>query len=224
MQLGTVAHGGYQDGRAVDLRSASHKPFYLVGDIHAKPARIGQVLEHAQLEPLLENDEAVLVFLGDLFHREDDSRAGEMESSLETLEILARLKTRFPRSVYSLLGNHEMTRTESTKRGYFQGELFRRALRERGLDGIYNSWLEASPLFVTHPRLVGVHAGPAVSAQSLEQLKQVPVRDVDPWEQVPEVRELLFTRHVDWSPIRVRATPTIKSRTSWPSAGFPTGA
>ncbi len=47
MRLGTVAHGGYQDGRAVDLRVVPDKPLYLIGDIHAKPARIGQVLHVA---------------------------------------------------------------------------------------------------------------------------------------------------------------------------------
>lgn len=159
LRLGTVAHGGYQDGRAVDLRAAAEKTLYLVGDVHAKPHRITEILCHARLEPALESEHAVLVFLGDLFHREDDARAGEMESSLETFEAIARLKTRFPRSVYTLLGNHELTRTESTKRGYFQGELFRRALEQRGLAETYDRFLQASPLLVIHPRLVGVHAG-----------------------------------------------------------------
>jgi hypothetical protein len=199
LELGTVARGGYQDGRVVDLRGAAGQTLYLVGDVHAKPSRIEAILEHADLHGRLDRD-AVLVFLGDLFHREEDERAGEMESSLQTLQTIMELKIRFPRSVYTLLGNHELTRTRSTKRGYFQGDLFRQALREQGLYSLYERFLQASPLVVLHPRVVGVHAGPATSIGSLEELKALEVRDVEPMSLAPAVRELLFTRHVDWSP------------------------
>ena len=199
LEMGGVERGGYQDGRVVDLRGAVHKTLYLVGDIHAKHQRIDDILEYAELAARLET-EAVLVFLGDLFHREEDERAGEMESSIATLHKIMELKVRFPRSVYMLLGNHELTRTESTKRGYFQGDLFRRALTARGLDGLYDRFLQASPLVVLHPRVVGVHAGPARSVGCLDELKRVEVRDVGPGELEPAVRELVFSRHVDWSP------------------------
>jgi hypothetical protein len=200
MELGTVERGGYQNGRVVDLSLAAQKPLYLVGDIHAKFGRISHILAHAQLEPLLASEQAVLVFLGDLFHREDDDRAGEMESSIETLNRVMALKVRYPRSVFILLGNHEFTRSGSTKRGYFQGQLFRAALKARGLAEGYDRFLQLSPLVMIHPRYVGVHAGPAVSVTSLEELYQLEVRDVDPSELPPAVRQLAFSRHIDWSP------------------------
>ena len=195
-----MARGGYQDGLVVDLTSAPHKPLYLVGDIHAKAGRINDILAHAQLETVLASEQAVLVFLGDLFHREEDARAGEMESSIETLELVMDLKIRFPRSLYILLGNHEFTRSGSTKRGWFQGQAFRAALQARGLAETYDQFLQASPMLVIHPRCVGVHAGPAVSVSCLEELRRLQVRDSDPLELPAGVRELAFSRHIDWSP------------------------
>ena len=205
LQIGTVAHGGYQDGRVVDLRAAEGVELYLVGDIHAKFRRISAILEFSQLEPKLAEGSAVLVFLGDLFHREDDQRAGEMESSFETLEALMRLKVKFPRNVYALLGNHEFTRTGSTKRGYFQGELFRNKLENSGLLSGYEQFLRRSPMVVIHPRVVGVHAGPAKRVASLEELKSFVVEDREPDEIPRVILELAFSRHRDWSPNPAKA-------------------
>lgn len=197
LELG--ARGGWQDGRVVDLRGFSGV-VYVVGDLHAHHERIEAILEHAGLRPQLERDEAVLVFLGDLFHPEADDQAGEMDTSIATLKAVAELKTAFPHNFYVLLGNHEFTRSESTKRGYFQGALFRAALEAEGLSRVYDDFLRLSPLVMIHPRWVGVHAGPAVSVSSLEELKTVEVVDLSPLEMPAALRELTFTRHVDWSP------------------------
>ena len=200
MVLGSVCEGGFQDGRVVDLTKAPERPLYLVGDIHARHQVIPLILQHAGLEPLLEAEKAFLVFLGDLHHREDYEGAGEMESSVETFRWLMRLKTAYPRSVYCLLGNHEFTRTGSTKRGYHQGDLFREALQESGLWETYEAWLLQSPVVVVHPRCVGVHAGPAIDVESLEELRSKEIRDVAPLEMEKPIWQLCFTRHVDWSP------------------------
>ena len=199
LALGSLDRGGWQDGRVVDLRGFAGS-VYLVGDLHAHHQRIETILEHAQLPDRLERGEAVLIFLGDLFHPEADDEAGDMDSSLATLKAVARLKTAYPRGLYVLLGNHEFTRSQSTKRGYFQGDLFRRALETEGLDEVYDEFLRRSPLVMLHRRWVGVHAGPAVSVASLDELKTVEVVDVPPLEMPAALRELTFTRHVDWSP------------------------
>ena len=200
MAAGTVTQGGFQDGRVIDLRDAVDRALYLVGDVHARHQVIALILEHAELEPQLQAEQAFLVFLGDLHHREDHEGAGEMESSVETFRLFMQLKTRYPRSVYALLGNHEFTRSGSSKRGYFQGELFREALEAAGLGETYQSFLQSSPLVVIHPQCVGVHAGPTIDIDSLESLKRVEVRDVPPLEMEKAVLRLCFSRHVDWSP------------------------
>ncbi|MBI3924207.1 MAG: metallophosphoesterase [Armatimonadetes bacterium] len=200
LDRGNVGRGGLQDGRVVDVRPAADRPLYLVGDLHAKVARIADILGYAGLEAQLQQEQAVLVFLGDLFHPEADEEAGDMESSIDTLMTFMRLKVRFPRSVYVLLGNHEFTRTESHKRGYFQGHLFRSALETRGLAQGYDRFLRSAPLVVIHPRCVGVHAGPAMSLTSFEELKRLEVTDAPTRELPRAVLELTFSRHVDWSP------------------------
>ena len=205
LEAGTVAHGGYQDGRVVDLRGAAHKPLYLIGDIHAKQSRLKWIFEHADLEPQLQRDEAVVVFLGDLFHREERERAGEMDSSLATLRQLMELKIRYPRGLYVLLGNHEFTRTDRCKHGYFQGVLFRLALEREGLGDLYDRFIEASPLVVIHPRCVGVHASPALSVTSLDELKCVPVVDKPAPLLHRALVELTCYRHVKWSPYGEKA-------------------
>jgi len=203
---GTVAHGGYQDGRVVDLRGVeAEKTVILVGDIHAKESRIHEIFRHAGLHSLLEQQRAVVVFLGDLFHREEDDRAGEMDSSLLTLQTLMDLKCRYPRGLYALLGNHEFTRIQSTKRGYFQGELFRRRLEDEGLGELYSEFIRASPLVVIHPQCVGVHAGPVRSVASLDELKALKVEDVHPQDMPRAVVEVMSHRHVSWSPSEAKA-------------------
>lgn len=179
LQSGLCRNGGYQDGVVVDLRPVAHKTLYLIGDIHAKTPRIADLFAHADLYSQLEGERAVVVFLGDLFHREEPDRAGEMESSLETLLTIMELKRRFPRSLYVLLGNHEFTRTERCKHGYFQGALFRKALERRGLGEFYERFIEASPLVVVHPRCVATHAAPARCLKTFDELKQLPVRDAE---------------------------------------------
>lgn len=199
MVAGSVEEGGYQDRRVVDLRLAPERPLYLVGDIHARHQVISLILEHSKLEALLKTDTAFLVFLGDLHHREDYEGAGEMQTSVETFRQLMRLKTAYPRSVYCLLGNHEFTRSGGTKRGYHQGELFREALQRAGLWETYEAWLEMSPLAVVHSRCVGVHAGPPLDLDSLEDFKKAEVRDVPLSDMEKPVWQATFTRHVDWS-------------------------
>lgn len=201
MEQGRIAHGGFQDGRVIDLRGPeAPKVLYLVGDVHARSARIHDVFRHADLHQQLASGEAVVVLLGDLFHREEAERAGEMDSSLDTFREMMSLKIAYPRAFYVLLGNHEFTRTLRCKHGFFQGVLFGYALEQAGLREVYDRFMEASPLVVTHPHGVGVHAAPARSVSDFEELKNLPLSDADPKALHPAVVELTCNRHIKWSP------------------------
>lgn len=193
-----MRHPGRQRGRLVDLRGVT-EPVYLVGDVHAKSGRILDLLRLLQLEPALAAREAYLVFLGDLFHREERERIEEMDSSLVTLETVLELKQRYPTQVYWLLGNHEFTRTERCKYGCFQGVKFREALEARGLGEFYDTFVAEGALTLLHDRCAAVHAGPAVAVQTLEELVDVPVTDVDTPELHPAVVQLTCSRHLLWS-------------------------
>ncbi len=201
MKLGNIEAGGYQDGTVVDLRApGAPSKLYLVGDIHARSARIHGVFRHAGLHQELARGQAVVVFLGDLFHREESDRGGEMESSLDTFRLMMSLKVAYPRHFYVLLGNHEFTRTLRCKHGFFQGVLFGHALEQAGLRPTYELFMQQSPLVVVHSQGVGVHAAPSRCVLSFEELKNLPVADLDPKSLHPAVIELTCDRHQKWSP------------------------
>lgn len=191
--LKALSEGCLQRGRLVDLRNWQG-PCYLVGDLHAKPERLDWLLARVDLE------KEKVVLLGDLFHREEYERAGEMNSSLVMLRRLMHWKTRFPDALYALLGNHEFTRTDRQKHGYCQGNLFRRALEAEGLGSLYDRFIQASPLVALHPRAVGIHAAPSLRIKSLEELAQLPVADLNTAEIHPAVLEMTCHRHQSWSP------------------------
>lgn len=189
---------GRQRGRVVDLRGVS-EPVYLVGDVHAKTERIPALLQLLDLEEALASRQAYLVFLGDLFHREERERIGEMDSSVAMLQAVLELKARYPTQVFWLLGNHEFTRTERCKYGCFQGILFRIELQRRRLDEFYDTFVAAGALALLHDRCVAVHAGPALSLNSLAELEQLPVGDFPTPELHRGVLELTCGRHRLWS-------------------------
>ncbi|MFN8609056.1 MAG: metallophosphoesterase [Vulcanimicrobiota bacterium] len=201
MQQGRVAQGGFQDGAVVDLRGPNAPiSLYLVGDIHARTGRIQQIFAHAGLHQQLALKQAVVVFLGDLFHREEYERAGEMESSLDTFRVMMSLKVAYPKHFYVLLGNHEFTRTLRCKHGFFQGILFGNALEKAGLRPTYEHFMRESPLVVAHPQAVGVHAAPSRSLLDFEELKALSVADQDQNSLHRGVIELTCDRHILWSP------------------------
>lgn len=201
LQLGKKANGGFQDGTVVDLhQGTAPATLFLVGDIHARSSRIQEIFQHADLHQQLAQKQAVVVFLGDLFHREEYERAGEMESSLETFRLMMSLKVAYPRHFYVLLGNHEFTKTLRCKHGFFQGMLFGQALDQAELRSTYELFMSESPLVVIHPKAVGVHAAPSRSVRDLAELKALPVADLEQNRLHPAVVELTCDRHIKWSP------------------------
>lgn len=189
---------GRQRGRIVDLRGVT-EPVYLVGDVHAKTTRIPALLQLLHLEEALASRQAYLVFLGDLFHREERERIGEMDSSVDMLQAVLELKMRYPTQVYWLLGNHEFTRTERCKYGCFQGVLFRIELQRRVLDEFYDTFVAEGALALLHDRCVAVHAGPAPALQSLDELETLPVADLHTPELHAALIQLTCGRHRLWS-------------------------
>jgi hypothetical protein len=175
----------FKKGRVLDLREVDK--VMLIGDIHARYPRIEQMLAQA--------DGHVVVFLGDLFHREDSDQAGEMETSLATFQLFMKLKREYPERLFSLLGNHEFTQLGTSKRGYFQGQLFAERLQQAGLFETYQEFLRQSPLVMLHPQVVAVHAGPTTCVNRLEDLIELPLADLPPEELHPGVVQLISSRH-----------------------------
>jgi len=152
----------------------------LVGDLHAQLDNLLTILsEHAVLDSL-EKGSAALIILGDAVHPEAPGRLDDMESSLLIMDLIFRLKLRFPDNVFFIVGNHDSFLHEIMKQGIPQGLLWEKhVLSSRGEE--YKADLELfyqqSPLLVLSKDFIACHAGPArkkVSRQSMVDAHQFP--------------------------------------------------
>ena len=152
----------------------------LVGDLHARVDNLLTILsENAVLESL-EKGSAALVILGDAVHSEEPGKLEEMDSSLLIMDLIFKLKLRFPANVFFIVGNHDSFLHELMKQGVPQGLLWEKhVLSARG--EAYKMELELfyqqSPLLVVSKNFIACHAGPAlrkISRQVLVDAHQFP--------------------------------------------------
>jgi hypothetical protein len=152
----------------------------LVGDLHARVDNLLTILSENAFLDSLENGTAALIILGDAIHSEEPDRLEEMESSLLMMDLIFRLKLRFPGNVFFIVGNHDSFMHELMKQGIPQGLLWEKhVLSSRGEE--YKTELELfyqqSPLLVLSKDFIACHAGPArrkVSRQILVDARQFP--------------------------------------------------
>jgi len=169
----------------------------LVGDLHAQIDNLLKILsENAYLESL-ENGEAALIILGDAVHPEQDGELEDMDSSLLMMDLIFKLKLRFPEQVFYIVGNHDSFSHDVMKHGVPQGLLWdKHVTASRGEE--YRIELELfyrqSPLVVVSQDFIACHAGPARSRISLETLVNV--------RQYPGI-----LHEITWSRIRTRRFP-----------------
>ena len=152
----------------------------VVGDLHARLDNLLKVLsENAFLESL-ENGTGALVILGDAVHPEEPGQLEEMNSSLLMMDLIFKLKLRFPRQVFYIVGNHDSFLHELMKQGVPQGLLWdKHVVASRGEE--YRTELELfyrqSPLLVLSHDFIACHAGPPrrkISRQALVDARQFP--------------------------------------------------
>jgi hypothetical protein len=83
----------------------------------------------------IENGRACLLLLGDVVHKESSGELEEMDSSALMLDLIFKLKIKFPEHVFMLRGNHESFTPAMSKGGVPQGALLKKRLQElRGHD------------------------------------------------------------------------------------------
>ncbi|MBQ61235.1 MAG: hypothetical protein CMQ19_04075 [Gammaproteobacteria bacterium] len=163
----------------------------LVGDLHASVDNLLTVLSENAFLDNLENGTAALVILGDAVHEEDSERLKEMGSSLLMMDLIFKLKLRFPDNVHYLIGNHDSFFDEVMKRGIPQGLLWdKHVVSVRGED--YRSEMQLfyrlAPLLALSVHFLACHAGPprkSVSRQMLVDIRKYPdvVHDMT-WNRV----------------------------------------
>ena len=152
----------------------------LVGDLHARIDNLLKILsENAFLEGL-ENGTAALVILGDAVHPEEPGQLDRMDSSMLMMDLIFKLKLRFPEHVFYIVGNHDSFSHDIMKQGIPQGLHWDKQITEcRGKQ--YRAELELfyrqSPLAVVSPDFIACHAGPTrkkISMDTLANIRQFP--------------------------------------------------
>ena len=145
----------------------------MLGDLHAKPDNLLTMLSHNSYLEALEEGTATLLLLGDAVHPEGDVALDEMESSMLMMDLILKLKVRFPRQVFYLRGNHDSFSEEIAKGGIPQGLLWEQELiNSRGneyrdeMARLYNQL----PYLVYSKHFVSCHAAAPTTSIELDNL------------------------------------------------------
>lgn len=145
----------------------------LVGDLHAQVDNLLKIISENCLLDCLRQKTATLIILGDSIHSENMDELESFDSSMTMLDLIFKLKLRFPQNVFYIRGNHDSFAPDINKNGVLQGELFRDWLEEvRG--GEYVAEMEhyfaALPYFVCSNSFIACHAGPPRVPCSVDDL------------------------------------------------------
>lgn len=102
-----------------------------VGDLHASIDSLLVILTQNGVLEALEDGSGLLMLLGDAIHPEEPGQEDQMDSSMLMMDLIFRLKLRFPERFFYLRGNHDSFAEEISKGGVPQGLLWERALHDR---------------------------------------------------------------------------------------------
>jgi len=151
-----------------------------VGDLHARTDNLLVLLTQNGFLEAIADGSAVLILLGDAVHPDEPGEEEQMDSSMLMMDLIFRLKLRFPERVFYLRGNHDGFDEEITKGGVPQGLLWERALHDRRGPKYKKAMAELYRLLphvaLSH-RYVACHAGPPagkVSRKALVEIRQHP--------------------------------------------------
>ena len=145
----------------------------IVGDLHARVDNLLAVLSQNNFLEALEAGRATLVILGDAVHPDGDTALDEMESSMLIMDLIFKLKIRFPKQVFYVRGNHDSFSEDLAKQGIPQGLIWKRALKkQRGKDyqKEMKRFYELLPYVAFSRHFVACHAAPPVSSTSLNKI------------------------------------------------------
>lgn len=148
----------------------------LVADMHGQVDNLLTVLSQNAFLDALEEGSAALIILGDAVHSEVDGQLREMQSSMLLMDLIFRLKLRFPRQVFYLRGNHDSFSEDIAKDGIPQGLLWAKELGDqrgavylRAMEEFYRQL----PYVVSSDDFVACHAAAPKAAVSLPMLVNV---------------------------------------------------
>jgi hypothetical protein len=228
-----------RDGRPGGLLRLPGRPAPIfVGDLHACIDNLLVVLtQNAFLESLLDGSGA-LIIIGDAVHPDEPGHEDEMDNSMLLMDLIFRLKLRFPERVFYLRGNHDDFADDISKGGVPQGLLWEKALHDQrgaryrdAMQRLYG----VLPYVAVSPQYVCCHAGPPTMKVSRTDL--IHVRDKPKLEHqlthlrlrkpnsptgygAADVHRLCRRLGVPSdTPLVVGHTPLSPADTVWPNAG-----
>ncbi len=149
-----------------------------VGDLHACIDNLLVVLtQNGFLNGLIDGS-AALILVGDAVHPDVPGHEEEMEPSMLLMDLIFRLKLRFPERVFYLRGNHDDFADDISKGGVPQGLLWEQALLDqrgpRYRDAMQH-YYDLLPYIAVTPHYVCCHAGPPTMRASRDDL--IHIRD-----------------------------------------------
>ena len=145
----------------------------IVGDLHAQIDNLLKILTENVFLDSLEQDKACLIILGDAVHSEIEGERSQMETSILMMDLILKLKMRFPEQVFYMRGNHDSFSLDIMKGGIPQGELWRKAILDQRGRKYYkemNRFYEQLPYVVFSKDFIACHAGPPDAKISLSRL------------------------------------------------------
>jgi len=148
----------------------------IIGDLHAQLDNLLTILSQNNFLKALENGEICMIILGDAVHPEIEDQYDEMESSMIIMDIIFKLKVRFPKNFFYIRGNHDSFSEEVGKRGVPQGLLWGKQLKKsRGK--AYKKEMERfydNLAYVAYSKhFLCCHAGPPTSAFNMNALVNI---------------------------------------------------
>jgi hypothetical protein len=152
----------------------------IIGDLHAQLDNLLKILSENSFLDELERGEAALILLGDAVHPESEAELSNMDSSVLMMDLIFKLKLRYPDQVFFVVGNHDSFSPDVMKAGVPQSLVWERKvtkLRGEVYREELNLFYRQSPLVVISEDFLACHAGPtrsAVSLQSLVEARQNP--------------------------------------------------
>jgi predicted phosphodiesterase len=145
----------------------------LIGDLHAQIDNLMNILSENQFLESLEKGSACLILLGDAVHSEMEDQMENMTGSMLMMDLIFKLKIRFPNQVFHIRGNHDSFAPDVSKGGIPQGLLWEKHLVvERGarykqeMDRYYDQL----PYVVLAKDFLACHASPPSRKVNLEML------------------------------------------------------
>ncbi|MFW6138043.1 MAG: metallophosphoesterase [Spirochaetota bacterium] len=150
-------------GGLVKFSPNEKREFIIVGDLHANKRNLKAILQDSGNLYRLEEDQAVMVFLGDIVHDERTGHLKEMHSSIQAMDIVIHLINKYPHNIIYLKGNHDTFDPRLSKNSIQQGLEHMNALIEQwGAEyaELMEQFVESLPVMGVHPYFLAAHAGP----------------------------------------------------------------